>query len=419
MPGSSHRVFFVMKSSYFQSLSQKPSIIIANYVLLTFYGYFSIGLTLAVLPVFIHQQLGFNTVIAGAVISIQYIMTFIMRAYAGHIVDSKGPKPAVIASMVCFVLTGILLIMSFIFSGSPMLSLSILVLSRLITGCGEGMIGASPVNWAMLRTGEAHTATAISYNGIANYSSMAIGAPLGVWMSAYLGDWTLGAITIAVGIIGLLTALRKPALKSDHNIPRKPFLNVLRTVSPYGSGLALAGMGFGTLSTFITLYYAFKQWNQAAMCITAFSLFFVIGRLLFAKSINRYGGIQVAIVSMLIESLGLLILWQANDPHIAVLGASFTGLGFSLIFPALGVEAVKRTPASNKGAALGAYGLFIDISLGITGPLVGFVAKGLGMSYIFPFSLVMVLIGLIICIRLKGNTDPEIDNSLNLSTDKS
>lgn len=86
-------------------------------------------------------------------------------------------------------------------------------------------------------------------------------------------------------------------------MPRKPFLNVLRTVSPYGSGLALAGMGFGTLSTFITLYYAFKQWNQAAMCITAFSLFFVIGRLLFAKSINRYGGIQVAIVSMLIESL--------------------------------------------------------------------------------------------------------------------
>ncbi|QEL04383.1 MFS transporter [Olivibacter sp. LS-1] len=398
-------------------MSQKPSFIIANYVLLTFYGYFSIGLTLAVLPIFIHQQLGFNTVIAGAVISIQYIMTFLMRAYAGHIVDNRGPKPAVIASMICFLLTGILLITSFTLADKPLLSLSILIISRLVTGCGEGMVGASPVNWAMLRTGEKHTATAISYNGIANYSSMAIGAPLGVWMAGYVGNWSLGALTIATAIIGLLTAVRKPALKGDQDTPRKPFLKVLRTVSPYGSGLALAGMGFGTLSTFITLYYAFNRWNQAAICITAFSLFFVLGRLLFAKSINRFGGLRVAIVSMAVESMGLLILWLATNPHIAVLGASFTGLGFSLIFPALGVEAVSRASASNKGSALGAYGLFIDISLGVTGPLIGLVAKGLGMNYIFPFSMAMVLIGLVTCVILKENTGREIDTAMDLTTD--
>ncbi|MEH6308670.1 MFS transporter [Olivibacter sp. CPCC 100613] len=406
-----------MKNSSFKSLSQKPSFIIANYVLLTFYGYFSIGLTLAVLPIFINQALGFNTIIAGAVISIQYIMTFIMRAYAGHIVDNKGPKPAVIVSMICFLVTGILLIISFATVDKPLLSLSVLILSRLITGCGEGMIGASPVNWAMLRTGEEHTATAISYNGIANYSSMAIGAPLGVWISSYVGNWTLGALTIATGLMGLLTAFRKPALKGDQDTPRKPFMKVLRTVSPYGSGLALAGMGFGTLSTFITLYYAFNRWNQAAICITAFSLFFVLGRLLFAKSINRFGGLRVAIVSMAVESVGLLILWLATEPSIAVLGASFTGLGFSLIFPALGVEAVSRASASNKGSALGAYGLFIDISLGITGPLVGLVAKGLGMNYIFPFSMAMVLVGLVLCVVLKENTDREMNTTMDLSTD--
>ncbi|WP_400261070.1 MFS transporter [Sphingobacterium sp. SG20118] len=143
---------------------------IASYAILTFYGYFTIGLSLAVLPIFIHETLGYNTIIAGAVIGSQYIMTFFMRAYAGTIVDKRGPKPAVIISMICFMITGILLWAAFYTSASPLLSISLLALSRLLTGCGEGMVGASPVNWAILRVGDQHTSTAISYNGIFNYS---------------------------------------------------------------------------------------------------------------------------------------------------------------------------------------------------------------------------------------------------------
>ena len=95
-----------------------------------------------------------------------------------------------------------------------------------------------------------------------------------------------------------------------------------------------------------------------------------------------------------------MILWLAHSPQIALIGAGVAGLGFSLVFPALGVEAVKLVPASNQGAAIGGYGLFIDISLGITGPLIGAVASRFGMMYIFPFSMVMVLIGLLLAIRI-------------------
>jgi len=390
-----------MRNSALLVLKEKPTFIIANYVVLTFYGYFTIGLTLAVLPIFITQTLGYNTVIAGAIISLQYVMTFIMRAYAGHLVDTKGPKRAVIISMSCFILVGLLLLLAFALKGSPLMSLAILAISRLITGCGEGMVGASPVNWAMLRAGDEHTATAISYNGIANYSSMAIGAPLGVWLSGHLGDWSLGVITSFMGVIGLCSAWMKPALMGKSDGKKQPFFQVLRLVSPFGSGLALAGIGFGTLSTFITLYFAYHHWDHAASCITAFSLCFIFGRLAFSNAISKHGGIRVAIVSMLVECVGLIIIWFAPEVNMVIFGASLTGLGFALVFPSLGVEAVKRAPVANQGAALGAYGLFIDISLGVAGPLIGFVAKYFGLTAIFPFSALMVFAGLMVCLVLR------------------
>ncbi|MEN5232556.1 MFS transporter [Sphingobacterium faecium] len=373
---------------------------IASYVILTFYGYFTIGLSLAVLPIFIHETLGFNTIIAGAVIGSQYIMTFFMRAYAGTIVDKKGPKPAIIVSMICFMLTGILLWAAFYTSASPMLSISLLAISRLLTGCGEGMVGASPVNWAILRVGDQHTSTAISYNGISNYSSMAIGAPLGVILSQHLGNWSIAAFTILVGLIGLISTINKKALYSLSTEVRNSFFSVLKIVSPFGIGLALAGIGFGTISTFITLYYNYKGWENAAICITCFSTMFVLGRFVLTGSINKIGGVKIALYSMIIESVGLLMISFAPSPLLTIIGASITGLGFSMVFPALGVEAVKRASSANKGAALGAYGLFIDISLGVSGPLVGLVAKQFGMNFIFPFSLFLVLLGVIVCFIL-------------------
>lgn len=390
-----------MLSKFLQKTAKDYRFQIASYAILTFYGYFTIGLSLAVLPIFIHETLGFNTIIAGAIIGSQYIMTFFMRAYAGTIVDKKGPKPAIIISMICFILTGILLWAAFSNSASPLLSLGFLAVSRLLTGCGEGMVGASPINWAILRVGEEHTSTAISYNGIFNYSSMAIGAPLGVLMSQHLGNWSIALLTALVGLIGLITTINKTALYSISKEIRNSFFSVLKSVAPFGTGLALAGIGFGTISTFITLYYNYKGWENAAICITCFSTMFVLGRFVLTGSINKIGGVKIALYSMLIESVGLLLISFAPTPFVTIIGAAITGLGFSMVFPALGVEAVKSASSANKGAALGAYGLFIDISLGISGPLVGLVAKQFGMNFIFPFSLILVLSGVFVCVLLQ------------------
>jgi MFS family permease len=382
--------------------SAKISLTITSFVAFTFIGYFTIGLPLAVLPIFIHQNLGYSAMVAGVVISMQYVTTFVLRGYAGGIVDKQGPKPAVLMGMIGFALSGVLLFIAYAAREMPAVSLGILMITRLMTGFAEGLIGASPINWALFAVGDKHTAKAISYNGIASYGALAAGAPLGVIMNNAFGIGSIAILIVAFGSLGLIYARSKTALKGESIAARQPFLQVLKTVSPYGICLALGGLGFGTISTFITLYYSALNWNGAVLCLSVFSVMFIMGRIIFARAIDNYGGMKTAIFCLALESAGLMILWLANIPHMALIGAGITGLGFSLIFPALGVEAVKLVPASNKGAALGGYGLFIDISLGITGPLIGAVASRFGMGYIFPFSMVMVLIGLLLALRLNN-----------------
>lgn len=370
---------------------------IAGFVKFTFIGYVSIGLSLGVLPVFIHNQLGYNAMITGIVISLQYLSTFLFRGYAGNIIDKKGPKTAVLSGTVGFAISGLFLCIAFLFKEHHELCLILVALTRLITGFAEGLIGSSPINWAINTVGEQNTAKAISYNGIASYGGLTLGAPIGILLADNCGIAGIGIVVFILGIIGYLQATRKNDAVIKSTEKRKSFASVLKTIAPYGICLTLAALGFGTISTFITLYYAYLNWTNAVLCLSVFSVFFILGRLIFAGAIDNYGGLKTAIACIALEAVGLAVLWLANMPQVPLVGAGITGLGFSLVFPALGVEAVKLVPGSNKGAALGAYGLFLDISLGLTGPLIGGVASHFGMLYIFPFSMGMVLLGLISC----------------------
>ena len=103
---------------------------------------------------------------------------------------------------------------------------------------------------------------------------------------------------------------------------------------------------------------------------------------------------------MLVESLGLILLWRAHSPWMALAAAALAGFGFSLVFPALGVEAVKRVPEQNRGTALGVFTAFADVSFFLVGPVAGAVIGIYGYASVFLFALVSVVTALGIVIAL-------------------
>ena len=372
---------------------------VVSIVLFTFIGYLNIGIPLAVLPGYVHSELGFGAVIAGLVISVQYLATLLSRPYAGRIIDNLGSKRAVMYGLAGCGLSGVFMLLSAWLHNLPTLSLISLLVGRLVLGSAESLVGSGSIGWGIGRVGAQNTAKVISWNGIASYGAIALGAPLGVLLVQWLGLWSMGASIVLLGALGFALAWPKLPAPLVHG-ERLPFHHVLGRVTPHGMGLALGAIGFGTIATFITLYYASRGWASAVLCLSAFGGCFIGARLLFANSINRLGGFRVAIICLGVESLGLLLLWSAPNPWVGLAGAALTGFGFSLVFPAFGVEAVNLVPASNRGAALGAYSLFVDLSLGITGPLVGFVANLFGFRSMFLFACLASLGGLALAVAL-------------------
>ncbi len=366
---------------------------VVSIVMFTFIGYLNIGIPLAVLPGYVHSDLGFGAVIAGLVISVQYLATVISRPWASRIIDNLGSKKAVQIGLAGCGVSGVFMLVPVWLQAWPMASLVVLLIGRVILGSAESLVGSGSIGWGIGRVGAQNTAKVISWNGIASYGALAVGAPLGVWMVKELGLWTVGVSIMLLCATGLLLTWKKPGAPIVHG-ERLPFMHVLGRVFPHGMGLALGGIGFGTIATFITLYYASNHWPNAALCLTLFGASFITARLLFGNLINRLGGFRVAIACLSVETLGLLFLWMAPTPGLALAGAALTGFGFSLVFPALGVEAVNLVPASSRGAAVGAYSLFIDLSLGITGPLAGAIAAGFGFVSIFLFAALASLSGL-------------------------
>jgi MFS family permease len=62
---------------------------------------------------------------------------------------------------------------------------------------------------------------------------------------------------------------------------------------------------------------------------------------------------------------------------------------------------VNRVPAGNRGAALGAYSAFLDLSLGITGPVAGLIVTGFSYPAIFLFAALSAVVAMAIALALQ------------------
>ncbi|MGY6126029.1 MFS transporter [Paraburkholderia strydomiana] len=348
-----------------------------------FLGFLAIGLPLPVLSLFVHTQLGYGTIVVGAVVGLQSASTLLTRRFAGRLSDRRGPKKTAIAGLLLASFTGALYLLAGLLAPIPLASLLILCAGRLVLGVAESLFITALSAWSIARVGRQHAGRAMAWSGIAMYSALAIGAPLGISIYRAFGFVAVAWSMIALPLFGAALAMPWRKAEAGSTAPSVGFLSILRTIWLPGLAMALASSGVGTISSFLPLHFAHKGWPHVGTALAAFGAAYILVRISFGGLPDRFGGYRIAIASLVTEMGGLFVIAVAHNAATAFAGTLIVGLGYSLVFPSLGVEAIRRVKSESQGVVISAYLACFDLGLAAAGPGAGAVARSYGIRGAF------------------------------------
>jgi MFS family permease len=364
-------------------------------ILSVFAIYLTIGLTLGIVPQFVQNDLKFSSLIVGLVIGLQPLTTLLTRAYFGKLTDTRGAKKSKLAGILFVMVAGIIYVLAALFSAYPLAALLLFLLARIVHGIAESLLVIGALTWGIGLVGPEKSGKVMTWNGIAMYGGIAVGAPLSIWMTQEYGIVYALAMIVILPVASWISTIKLPAIPVDPAHIRTPFYKVLGTIAKQGLTLAFSSIAFGCIASFVALFFTEKNWGDASLAFMIFGISYILTRVFFASFPDKYGGYKIAVISLLIEIAGQFLIYTSFSKQMALLGCGLTGIGFSLIFPSLGVLAIKKVTPQMRGTALGAYAAFFDLSLGLAGPLAGLIAGWFSYQDIYLFGSISCLLALL------------------------
>lgn len=367
-------------------------------------GFFVIGAALPVLPLHVNHDLGFGTFIVGLVAGAQFAASVVTRIWSGSYSDANGGKRGVLLGLVAAAVAGLLYLLSSAVVSSPTLSVAILLVGRAVLGGAESFIITGGVSWGLAMVDPGHAGKVIAWVGTAMFAALAFGGPLGTMLFASYGFAAIGLITTLAPLLVLLLLLRAPSPPVLSARTKSAFGSVIGAVWLPGFGAALSSIGYCAILAFSSLLYVDHGWQPVWLAFTAFGAALIVARMLFGHLPDKFGGARIALLFVLVQTAGLALMWVARDAATASAGAALAGLGYSLVYPGLGVEAVRNTSSENRGLAMGIYTVFLDVAMAIGSPALGWIADREGLSIVFAVSAGITLCtGAVAMLLLNGS----------------
>ena len=362
-------------------------------IMLSTLAYFTgVGAIIPTLPRFVKGPMASGEVAVGLVVGAFAVTAVLLRPYSGRLSDQRGRR-------LLIVLGGVLVGLS-VLAYELATGLVVLVVLRLITGIGEAFFYVGVASVINDLAPDERRGEALSYFSLALFGGLAIGPVLGESVLEAFGYgwvWVVaGAASLIAGGLGFSVPETRP-----EGTGLGPQKLIHRAALLPGTVLATNIWALATWTSFVTLY-ALNLGMDGARSIFVLNSAVVLSIRLFGARLPDRLGPKVAGGSALICTVvGMAIIGVWGSGAGLYVGTFVWSVGHALAFPALMTLAVSRAPASERGAVVGTFTAFFDLSFGVGAVSAGWMAASLGYRGAFLGSAIVAALGLVLLLGYK------------------
>lgn len=361
---------------------------------LLFLAIVSLGVSLAIIPLYVNKTLQLSPLFVGIAIATESISTLCTRAFAGSFSDLNGPKLAMLNGQFGVLLAGFLFLVITLIDINQYTSFLILLVSRVIMGVGSSLIFTSSGTWPIGLVGREHAGKIMSWVGIAMFIGLALGNYVGGILFYKFTLFYPSLIMCLLPLLAITIAVFIPKVAAHNDVVPIKLSYAIKRVWKAGMGFALANTGYAAITSFLLLYFSSNGWDShGPLALSLFGIGYVLSRVILGRYADNMG-IKATTISLLIESIGLILISFSLTPLMSMIGSFLAGFGLSMVYPLLALPAIKSLPEKNIGMAISTYESCFDIGILLSGILGGILVSSLGYNTLFIFTAICCLMAI-------------------------
>lgn len=363
-------------------------------------GFVALGAAFDLVPAIVRNDMHQSDVIVGWTLTLFAASALVTRFFAGVGIDRRGARAIFALGFALLVVAGVLFLLV-----TPDLTW-LLYAARIVQGVGQACMFTAGLSWAVHLAPESRRGQAMSLFGLAVWAGLTLGPVLEQWLLDHAGEGAGKALMLVAPVLALLAmiGLRGPAVHdaaAPFSIPRP-------AIRP-GVGLMMGAVVMATITGFAVLTFDQRDGGGGAYVIAAYGFATFVGRIVIGHLPDRLGAFRTGVVAFVLGTLGMALIGLAPTWPLGLIGGVVCGLSWSLLFPALGLMAVDRTPRPQRNAALAIYTSGFDAGTLVAGFTLGYVASAAGYGAVYAFGAVFAVLGIGIVLSLRSSGAPSAD----------
>ena len=369
-----------------ESLFSRNFLVLCISTLLFFESMF---LLLAILPVFIVQELHGTESQVGMVLGVFALAAVMIRPTSGWLVERWNRKLGLILGTVIYCIGPLLYTMA---ESVPMM-----IGFRLFHGLGIALFTtASSVLVADIappsRRGEA-----MGYYGMMMNVAMATGPVLGAALVERSGFTQLFWLSALLALASLLVvALLSEPPRTPRHAPADPSkrASLLSRSAVFPGFIAICmTMSFGAVLSFLPLFVQDRELGNPGLYFIVYSIAVIVARPVSGKWSDRFGRAPVIIPGLIFLTIAMTVLAYTTSVPVLLSVAALQGLGFGTVQPALMAFCVDRSTEQDRGPALATLMMAFDIGHGLSSIGLGLLLEQTNFTSMFLFTAGVSLLG--------------------------